>query len=139
MEGDCALAEVERGEEEGAVPLSNYQSRVPRVAVPSWDGGVRVPVPFQVEVPACEVPSSWEVGEVPARGVRNSEEAGLLGAWGEGREQVTYHVRKLVLREYWNEIDICFQSCVGMEVQIGMVPWEEPLDPYLVQDVVVHS
>ena len=98
MEGECALAEVERGEEEGAVPSSNYQSRVPRVAVPSWDGGVRVPVPFQVEVPACEVPSSWEVGEVPARGVRNSEEAGLLGAWGEGREQVTYHVRKLVLR-----------------------------------------
>ena len=139
MEGDCALAEVERGEEEGAVPLSNYQSRVPRVAVPSWDGGVRVPVPFQAEVPACEVPSSWEVGEVPARGVRNSEEAGLLGAWGEGREQVTYHVRKLVLREYWNGIDICFQSCVGVEVQIGMVPWEEPLDPYLVQDVVVHS
>ena len=59
VEGDCALAEVERGEEEGAVL-----------------------VPFQVEVPACEVPSSWEVGEVPARGVRNSEEAGLLGSWG---------------------------------------------------------
>ena len=75
---------------------------VPRVAAPSWDGGVRVPVPFQVEVPACEVPSSWEVGEVPARGVRNWEEAaaGLLGAWGEGREQVIYHVRKLVLQEF---------------------------------------
>ena len=112
VEGDCVLAEVDRGEEEGAVPWSNYQSRVPRAAVPSWDGGVRVQVPFQVEVPA------WEVGEVPARGVRNSEEAGLLGAWGEGREQVTYHVRKLVLREYWNGIDICFQSCVGVEVRL---------------------
>ena len=46
MEGDCALAEVERGEEEGAVPFSNYQNRVPRAVVPSWDGGGLCPGPI---------------------------------------------------------------------------------------------
>ena len=139
MEGDWALAEVERGEEEGAVPSSNYQN-----CVPGWRshhgmvGSVsRSHSRWRYLHARSHHHGRW--GGVPARDVWNLEEAGLLGAWGEGREQVTYHVRKLVLREYWNEIGICFQTCVGVEVQIDKVPWKEPLNLYSVQDAVVHS
>ena len=107
MEGDCALTEVERGEEGAVIIEAMFPGGGP---IMGWWG------------PCPELGGGGVVG-----GVGGGEGAGDIPCKETCPSGVLERNR------------ICFQSCVGVEVQIDKVPWEEPLDPYLVQDVVVHS